>query len=402
MQSLRNIYRYQIVPEACNNQDFMGDWWDVRIQHAISIVVVNVLTVVSVSYLSFKLFKVYANESFSRVGASPKVNRMYKLFLFFSVCLQLTGFFSLASTALWLNKVCHAAILRLTSYPNVYKAVVIVKLVLYIPWLIMGLTSIRSESKIRFGVFAFISIFLLSLLTVFFFSPIYRYVFTSWPFFASVTVTAYVLVIASSVLGVLCRLNFGKGLAHYLQVTEALAGVDFTAVQFPKGHDVERKGDLHSSDFQTSRAELVIQIPALTYTPKQSTNSSHDSGNSNSNRHPKVKKQRWSSICSELYGTPILLSSSTPLVSELGPVPVGLGRLSNAGQSQRGLAKMPVLVPVQGSDNGVQVKGTAMPPSPPPSSKVAGAGLPGLEDAMAPSSPILFNQPASSSSSPPC
>ena len=37
----------------------------------------------------------------------------------------------------------------------------------------------------------------------------------SWPFFATLTVTAYMFSIVSSILGVFCRLNFGKGLAHY-------------------------------------------------------------------------------------------------------------------------------------------------------------------------------------------
>ncbi|KAF9040130.1 hypothetical protein BJ165DRAFT_1495632 [Panaeolus papilionaceus] len=49
----------------------------------------------------------------------------------------------------------------------------------------------------------------------------YRYIFSTWPFFATVTVTAYCLVIGSTVLGVVCRSNFGQGLAHY-------QGVDFT------------------------------------------------------------------------------------------------------------------------------------------------------------------------------
>jgi len=34
-QSLRMVYQNQIVPEACENHDLMGDWWDIRIQHAV-------------------------------------------------------------------------------------------------------------------------------------------------------------------------------------------------------------------------------------------------------------------------------------------------------------------------------------------------------------------------------
>jgi hypothetical protein len=34
-QSLRVVYQNQIVPEACDNQDLLGDWWGIRIQHAV-------------------------------------------------------------------------------------------------------------------------------------------------------------------------------------------------------------------------------------------------------------------------------------------------------------------------------------------------------------------------------
>ena len=44
---------------------------------------------------------------------------------------------------------------------------------------------------------------------------VYRYVFSSWTFFATITVTALILLIGTTALGTICRLNFGQGLAHY-------------------------------------------------------------------------------------------------------------------------------------------------------------------------------------------
>jgi len=44
---------------------------------------------------------------------------------------------------------------------------------------------------------------------------VYRFTFETWPFFAVVSVTAYVLIIVTFVLGFVCRLNYGKGLKHY-------------------------------------------------------------------------------------------------------------------------------------------------------------------------------------------
>ena len=49
----------------------------------------------------------------------------------------------------------------------------------------------------------------------------YRFIFTSWPFFAATYVVAYVMVIISTILAVWCRFNFGQGFAHFSEITIA-------------------------------------------------------------------------------------------------------------------------------------------------------------------------------------
>lgn len=44
---------------------------------------------------------------------------------------------------------------------------------------------------------------------------VYRFIFLSWSFFATITVTSYICVVTSAILGIICRFNFGQGLAHY-------------------------------------------------------------------------------------------------------------------------------------------------------------------------------------------
>jgi len=43
---------------------------------------------------------------------------------------------------------------------------------------------------------------------------------------------SFVVLIATGISGLLCRLNFGKGLAHYLHVEAELAKADFTPEVF--------------------------------------------------------------------------------------------------------------------------------------------------------------------------
>ena len=48
--------------------------------------------------------------------------------------------------------------------------------------------------------------------------PVYRYVLETWPFFASMSVLSYILVISVSVLGIIARMHFGRGLKHYCKL----------------------------------------------------------------------------------------------------------------------------------------------------------------------------------------
>lgn len=48
-----------------------------------------------------------------------------------------------------------------------------------------------------------------------FYSIVYRWTFMQWPFLGCFTTASLVLLFASTSLGVVCRLNFGKGHAEY-------------------------------------------------------------------------------------------------------------------------------------------------------------------------------------------
>lgn len=51
--------------------------------------------------------------------------------------------------------------------------------------------------------------------SVMFYSQVYRWQFVQFPFFACITLEAFIVMIASCVLGAVCWRNFDKGLAHY-------------------------------------------------------------------------------------------------------------------------------------------------------------------------------------------
>ncbi|KAJ6619019.1 hypothetical protein B0H10DRAFT_2027299 [Mycena sp. CBHHK59/15] len=213
--NLYDTYLHVINTGPCNGFDPMGTWWNQSGAHEIATLVSNAVNLAAMAALSYKLFKVYSVATFSRVGASKEINRVYKLVLLLSVTLQLAGFFTLVQTGLWVSKISFGGIRTLAEDFPMYLAALVVTVVLELPWLILGWTTVRREQRKRFLVFCVISLILLLMSTLMFASPLYRFVLSSWSFYATMTVTAYALLVATSALAVVCRLQFGKGLAHF-------------------------------------------------------------------------------------------------------------------------------------------------------------------------------------------
>ncbi|KAH8823863.1 hypothetical protein DL96DRAFT_240512 [Flagelloscypha sp. PMI_526] len=212
---LKSIYETAIVGGPCRNFDPMGNWWDVRLSHAIPMVVMNGLALIVMGGLSIKLFRVYAKQTFSRVGATAQIHHLYKLVLFLSACLQLTGFFTLVSAAIWLDKIGYGPVRPFVDHFPIYLAGSVITAVFTIPWLVLGWTSVRRERRNGLIAFFGLSFVMLSIAIAMFASPIYRFVFDRWPFFATMTVTSFVVMLATAFIGALCGRNFGNGLAQY-------------------------------------------------------------------------------------------------------------------------------------------------------------------------------------------
>ncbi|KAJ3992423.1 hypothetical protein F5050DRAFT_1579599 [Lentinula boryana] len=221
---LQRHYQTLIVHQACGGADFLGGWWEVRMGHTIPILVFNTVALVAATYLALRLYKVYAQQSFNRVGASSQIHNIYKLVLVLSVCVQLGGFFAIASTAMWLDKASSGTIKSVAMHLALYRAVFVAMGALELPWAILGWTSVRHENRRQFIVFAGISLLLLASSSGIFASPckfffysssLYRFIFQTWPFFATMTITSYLLIVLTSILGIWCRANFGRGLPEF-------------------------------------------------------------------------------------------------------------------------------------------------------------------------------------------
>jgi hypothetical protein len=81
--------------------------------------------------------------------------------------------------------------------------------------IVQGWWGIFREIKWAFILFAALHAFIFVLWPTMFASAIYRYVFGTWSFFACVSITSYVFVIATTIMAIICRLHFGRGLEHF-------------------------------------------------------------------------------------------------------------------------------------------------------------------------------------------
>ncbi|KAF9264634.1 hypothetical protein L218DRAFT_900509 [Marasmius fiardii PR-910] len=275
-RQMKEMYYSLILHGTCASSggvDVLGrEWWNLRKGHEIPTVVLNATSLLLVGLLSLKLYKVYARQSFERVGAStstPQVHKIYKLVLVLSSLLQIAGFFVLASTIMWVDKASNGAISRLADHLNAYRATLIVMNILVIPWVVLGWRSVRREQRRLFWLFFVISLAFLAASSAFFGSSLYRFFFSMWPLFATMTITSYVLIVAITVMGIICRCYFGKGLKEFLKQTETPEGADFTPVyitQFPPSSpDDEEKGKMDFSDNTFRTIDFLPAFPARSH-----------------------------------------------------------------------------------------------------------------------------------------
>lgn len=235
--------------------DLFPDYFPLRVSYEIPDLILNITALLIACYLSWTLLRDYNAQSFKHVGAPKHINRINKFFMAVLACLQLEAFVLVAAMGLWIDVLINTAIAGISAHTTEYKALFIASTILLLPWITMGWYAIRREMKIMMVCFLGIAFILLTGWSIMFYSIVYRWTFMQWPYLGCFTVASLVLIVASIILGVVCRLNFGKGLAQYLHAEDALASSGFAPEVF--SHD-EEKGAM----------DLHIKVPA-TFEPVQ-------------------------------------------------------------------------------------------------------------------------------------
>ncbi|KAJ8495475.1 hypothetical protein ONZ45_g12845 [Pleurotus djamor] len=239
--------------------DLWPEYFSSRIAAEIPDLILNVIALCISSYLSWTLVKRYNQQSFKCMGPPPSIVRIYRFFMAVLVCLHLATFFLVVAMSLWTDQMFNTAIGRTSEHIPVYQALVIGTTVLLLPWISLGWYAVRHERKPIMVVFLLIAFVFLGGWSAMFYSIVYRWSLQEWPFLLSMTTFAFVVIFASVVLGIVCWLNFNKGLAQYLHAESVLASSNFVPSVFK--HDPETASQLSDLKVPTE-AGLTVTQPA--------------------------------------------------------------------------------------------------------------------------------------------
>ncbi|KAJ6574679.1 hypothetical protein B0H19DRAFT_933287 [Mycena capillaripes] len=237
--NFHNNFDSYITHGACAGvPSFLPTYWQDRADLEYPTFALNVAALFISCFLTWKLVKLFGWQTFKRVGASLTINRVYKLVLTFSIVLQLSLFFMGATVSLFLDQLFNGWAGRLAWHPLLYKINFITTGVLLIPWITIGWFSVRREQKLGTVFFLGLTVLYLAGFGVMLISTTFRWTFTTWAFFSMIATASLTLTLLSFILGIICRLNFGKGLLRYLNAHESLPGDDFVPVT--SGDDLEK------------------------------------------------------------------------------------------------------------------------------------------------------------------
>jgi hypothetical protein len=207
-------------------QNLLSDYLSERHNIEIGISVLNFTTLFLSGFLTWKLYILFGWSMFKKMGASILINRLYRIALATFISIHLSLFFFMAILTLWLDQLLkgfmggseakHGPIYLALSFASAF----------FLPaWAFLAWYGIRKErTRFILGFFGS-SVILMAGTWGMLGSDTFRATCLHWNFFLAMTVIAFCGTTTTLVLGITCRLGFGKGLPDYLDAQDP-AGED--------------------------------------------------------------------------------------------------------------------------------------------------------------------------------
>lgn len=239
----QDTFKRIVVDGSCHGVDLLGvPYFQMRRTVEISIFALNALALVAFIGLAWRLIKTYGKRSFERVHKRPEMNRLYIVISTLCSCIQLAVFYMVAAIGLFIDQLTLGPLRNLVQYKSVYLVVDITLLVLIGPWLILGWTSGRMESKPRTVMFLAFTIMFLAAWAIMFTSQVYRLLLMTWDSFAMTSLAPMVLMFVALLLSIYSWFHLDLGLAEYLKAEEPSHPADMVRWSLAVTSDPEKGG----------------------------------------------------------------------------------------------------------------------------------------------------------------
>ncbi|KAF8961595.1 hypothetical protein BDZ97DRAFT_1759777 [Flammula alnicola] len=220
-----NFYALLAEPGTPCSLDLFSDFFAKRQNFQIADSILSCTGLVFFSYLSWTLLKIYSAQSFKCVGAPEHIMRIHKFFMAVLACLQMEAFVLTAGMGLWINVLANTAINKISNTP---------------PFIKRCISRLLLEMKRMMVIFLAIGFIITAGWAIMFYSIVFRWTFMQWPYLGCFTVASFILLISTMALGVVCRMNFDRGLAEYLHAESTLASLNFAPDAFAHKADSDR------------------------------------------------------------------------------------------------------------------------------------------------------------------
>ncbi|WVW86294.1 hypothetical protein I302_108336 [Kwoniella bestiolae CBS 10118] len=192
----------------CDGLNVLPMYLNKRIGFQSTVLGLTVITMVASGVLCWKIRDHFGWQTFQRIGASSKINKIYKLVLALSILLQLDAFVLVTFFALFLDQISRGPASYFMRDCKVFKAFYSILIVALLPWLK------------RFNIFLCLSVLTMGAWAVSFTNPMFRIIFSTWAFFTCMGSLAVGLTAITVILAIIRRMTFGKGLADFLYLEE--------------------------------------------------------------------------------------------------------------------------------------------------------------------------------------
>lgn len=189
--------------------------------------VLNLAALICITLLSWRLVKAFNAQTFKRIGPPEHILRMHRPYYAISVCLYVSIFLTVTVLSLWSDQLMNTAISVISQHTTLYKTLYFFTIATVVPWTYLGLQAVRRENRWFMSIFLALCLFYVTGWSLMFKAKEYQWTWLQWPFFACMTIASLMTLILAGVCGILCWLNFGKGLASYLEAEAQLAKSNF-------------------------------------------------------------------------------------------------------------------------------------------------------------------------------